>query len=82
MRVKGPHHYKVTVVGLCVKWPLLVLATNERFLPTWVTFRIGLASENHRLQPMLALTVHWWPAPVSVGELLVTNERRYGEITS
>ena len=21
MRVKGPHHYKVTALGLCVKWP-------------------------------------------------------------
>ena len=21
MRVKGPHHYKVTTLGLCVKWP-------------------------------------------------------------
>ena len=22
MRVKGPHHYKVMALGLCVKWPL------------------------------------------------------------
>ena len=22
MRVKGPHHYKVTALGSCVKWPL------------------------------------------------------------
>ena len=21
MRVKGPHHYKVTALGLCMKWP-------------------------------------------------------------
>jgi hypothetical protein len=23
MRVKGPHHYKVTALGSCVKWPLV-----------------------------------------------------------
>ena len=23
MRVKGPHHYKVTTLGSCVKWPLI-----------------------------------------------------------
>ena len=22
IRVKGPHHYKVTALGSCVKWPL------------------------------------------------------------
>ena len=36
---------------------LLVRATSERFLPTWATFRAGLASENHWLQPVLVLTV-------------------------
>ena len=36
----------------------------------WATFRIGLASENHWLQPMLVLIVHWWPTPVIVGGLL------------
>ena len=41
---------------------LLVRATSERFLPTWATFRAGLASENHWLQPVLVLTIHWWPA--------------------
>ena len=24
MRVKGPHHYKVTALGSCVKWPWLI----------------------------------------------------------
>jgi len=43
---------------------------SERFLPTGATFRIGLVSENHRLQLVLVLTVHWWPTPVSVGGLL------------
>ena len=49
---------------------LLVLATGERFLPAWGTFRAILASESHSLQPMLALSVHWWPAPVGVGRVL------------
>ena len=51
-----------------------MLATGERFLPAGTTSRIGLASENHWLQPVLVLTSHWWPTPVSVGGLLVTDE--------
>ena len=39
---------------------LLVRATNERFLSSRTTFRVGLANENHKMQPMLVLTVHWW----------------------
>ena len=27
--------------------PFMVWATSERFLPTWATFRPGLASESH-----------------------------------
>jgi hypothetical protein len=38
---------------------LLVQATSERFLPAWGTFRVGLASESHWLQPVLILTIHW-----------------------
>ena len=34
-------------------------------------FRVGLASASHWLQPVLVLIVHLWPAPVSVGGLLV-----------
>ena len=30
----------------------------EWFLPTRATFRVGLASESHWLQPMLVLIVH------------------------
>ena len=52
---------------------LLVRGTNEWFLPTGATFRVGLASESHWLQPVLVHTVHWWPAPVSVGGLLVAD---------
>ena len=48
---------------------LLVWATNERFLLAWATFRDGLARESHWLQPMLVLTIHWWPTPVSRGGL-------------
>jgi hypothetical protein len=40
---------------------LLVQATSERFLPAWSTFTHGLANERHWLQPVLILTVHWWP---------------------
>ena len=36
---------------------LLVLATNERSLPAWGTFRAILASESHRLQPMVVLSL-------------------------
>jgi hypothetical protein len=36
----------------------MVLATNERFLPAWDTFRAILASERQWLQPMLVLSVH------------------------
>jgi hypothetical protein len=38
---------------------LLVLATNEQFLSAGAASRIGLASENHWLQLVLVLTVHW-----------------------
>jgi hypothetical protein len=49
---------------------LLVLATNERFLPAGGIFRAILASESHWLQPVLVLTVHWWPTPAGVGRVL------------
>ena len=54
---------------------ILVRATSERFLPAGATFRVGLASENHWLQPILdqVLNVRWWPAPVCVGGLLVVG---------
>ena len=45
---------------------LLVQATSERFL-----FKISLASESHWLQPMLVLSIHWWPTPIFVGGLIV-----------
>ena len=38
---------------------LLVRVTNVRVLSARATFRVGLASESHRLQPMLMLTLHW-----------------------
>ena len=40
---------------------LLVRAINERFLPSRNTFRNVLASESQWLQPVLVLTVRWWP---------------------
>ena len=48
---------------------LMVRATSERFLPTGGTFRAILANESHWLQPMLVLSVHWWPAPTCVGSV-------------
>jgi hypothetical protein len=49
---------------------LLVQATSERFLPAGGTFRAILASESHRLQPLLLLSVHWGSAPAGVGSVL------------
>ena len=40
---------------------LLVRATSERFPKARATFRSVLASESHWLQPLLVLTVRWWP---------------------
>ena len=57
-------------LGLIPSPHLLVLATNERFLPTWGTFRAILASESHWLQPILVLSIHWWPTPTGVGRVL------------
>ena len=48
---------------------LLVRVTSEWFLLAGVNFRAALASENHLLQLVLKLDVHWWPTPVSVGGL-------------
>ena len=42
-------------------------------LPAGATFRASSASESHWLQPVLVLTVRWWPAPVSVGALCVNK---------
>ena len=37
MRVKGPHHYKVTALGSCVKWPLIAYTSqNEAFDIKWL----------------------------------------------
>ena len=50
---------------------MLVLVINERFLPARGIFRAILASESHWLQPVLVLSVHWWPTPIGVGRVLV-----------
>ena len=52
---------------------LLVPPTSEGFLPVGAAFRVDVASESHCLQPVLVLTVHWWPAPISVGGLLLSE---------
>ena len=46
---------------------LLVRATTERFPPARATFRSVLASESHWLQPLLVLTVRWWPDTTKCG---------------
>jgi hypothetical protein len=50
---------------------LLVLAISERFLPTRGTFRVILVSESHWLQPVLVLSIPWWPTPTCVGRVKV-----------
>ena len=50
--------------------PHICWAASKRFLPAGGTFRTILTSESHSLQPVLVLSVHWWPTPVSVGGLL------------
>ena len=52
---------------------LLMQASSDWFLPARTTFRSVLARESHRLQPLLVLTVRWWPTLVSVGGLLLNN---------
>ena len=52
---------KFNNVGQLISSPhLMVLTTNEQFLPTGGTFRVILASESHWLQPVLVLSVHSW----------------------
>ena len=46
---------------IIVRPHLLVRVTSERFPPARVTFRSVLANESHWLQPLLVLTVRWWP---------------------
>ena len=51
--------YIITIPKEIIAHPhLLVRATNVQCLPTGVTFRVGLVSENHWMQLMLVLTVH------------------------
>jgi hypothetical protein len=52
---------------------LLVLATSERFLSARGHFIVILASESHWLQPVLVLSVHWWPTPAGVGRVFVSS---------
>jgi len=53
---------------------LLVQVIIERFLPAGGIFKVILVSESQWLQPMLILSVHWWPAPAGMGSVLVTYE--------
>jgi hypothetical protein len=71
LRMQWSHAFNVVCEVALVPSPhLLVLATNERCLPTRGIFEAILASESHWLQPVLVLSVHWWPSPVGVGWVL------------
>ena len=48
---------------------LLVLVTSEQLLPARDTFRAILDSESHWLQPVLVLSVRWWPTPTCMGRV-------------
>ena len=53
-----PAHLSITMLQPACPH-LLVRATGERFLPAGATFKDGLVSESHWLQPVVVLTVHW-----------------------
>jgi hypothetical protein len=44
MRVKGPHHYKVTALGSCVKWPLSVSPLY------WLFYKSSLIADSTEAQ--------------------------------
>ena len=52
-----------------------MLATSERCLLAGGIFRAILVSESHWLQPVLVLSVHWWPAPTCVGRVFTHQSR-------
>ena len=47
---------------------LLVLATSERFLPTWHTCKAIFSQWEPLVATMLVLSVHWWPNTNRCGE--------------
>ena len=49
---------------------LLVRATIEQFPPSRATFRSVLANESQWLQPLLVLTVRWWPDTSKCGRAI------------
>jgi hypothetical protein len=63
------NNWKFGMMRLIPSPHLLVLATNERSLPAGGNFRAILATESRWLQPVLVLSVQWWPAPTSVGRV-------------
>ena len=58
------------VTHLIVHPHLLVRATSERFPPARATFKCVVASESHWLQPVLVLTVRWWPGTSKCGRAI------------
>ena len=53
--------------GIIANPHLLVRATSERFPPARATFRSVLANKSQQLQPLLVLTVRWWPGTSKYG---------------
>ena len=47
--------------------PPTLTGAGEQFPPARATFRSGLASESQWLQPLLVLTVRWWPGTNKCG---------------
>ena len=45
-RVMGPHHYKVTALGSCVKWPL-VQSSMVYYYALYLVPTTGLTSKHH-----------------------------------
>jgi hypothetical protein len=62
------------IVTLTPSPHLLVLATIERFLSAGGTISAISSNESHWLQPMLVLSVHWWPTQVGVRRVLLAKE--------
>jgi hypothetical protein len=72
------NNYIKKILNFIIHSPhMLVWVISERFLPTGGTFRAILASESHWLQPMLVLSIHWWPATASMGNVLDVEIVKY-----
>ena len=70
--IKQTSHLRPISLYIIPSPHLLVLATNERFPPARGTFIKSYFSQwepPEWLQPVLVLSVHWWPAWAGVGRV-------------